>query len=44
MKSEPQNSDCEAEVGSGAKTLDCTVTPAGSGAEVEDFEVILIFG
>lgn len=26
------------------KTLDLTVTPAGSGTEVEDFEAIFIFG
>jgi len=33
-----------ADVASGAKTLDVTVTPAGSGVEVEDFEIQLVFG
>lgn len=31
-------------VGPTAKTIDCTVTPAGSGTEVQDFTVSLIFG
>ena len=33
-----------ADVAAGAKTLDLTVTPAGSGTEVEDFEIQLVFG
>lgn len=33
-----------ADVAAGARTLDATVTPAGSGTEVEDFEIIMVFG
>jgi hypothetical protein len=36
--------DALGDVGAGAKNLTFTVTPAGSGTEVEDFELILIFG